>query len=369
MRTSLVIAVVIAVGVGVWVLSGQLDPDASAPEIQKPSAIIAHLDELPSVRIRDVTAVPHERMIELRGSTEPRRAVDLKSETSGTVVEIYVPESTLVQLDDPLLRLDEAERGAQLRQAKALLRQRQIEYEASRKLATKGYRSETERAAAAAALEAAQAAVEAAEIEFSHVLVQAPFAGFLERHLMEVGDYTDSGEALARLVEMNPLRIVAYADEKQILDLSLGMQGQARLSDGRMLFGQMAFVAQEAEPTTRTFRIELEVPNRDFSVPAGIAADIVVPLSSTPAHKVSPALLSLDDAGRLGVKILDQNNRVRFVPVQILDAEQDGIWLTGLPYKTRVITVGQEFVGDGEEVRPIVERDAADTAQPDQEAS
>ncbi len=369
MKTSVIIALVIALGSLLWIGSGFLDPEASEPEAQKPPASVAHLDKAPSVRVMTLRAEPHARVVNLRGFTEPRRAVDLKTETFGTIEEILVEENSLVHEGDTLARLDEAERDAALTEARALLRQRQIEHEAASKLATKGYRSETERAASAASLEAATARVEAAEIELSHAELKAPFSGFLERHIMEAGDYADRGDPILRLVELSPLRVVGYANEAEVLALRLGLPGKARLTNGRILAGKIAFLAQEAEAETRTFRVELEVDNRDFSTPAGVTANIIINLPPEPAHKVSPALLTLNYDGELGIKIVDSDDRALFVPVRVIDDEADGIWLTGLPYEAKVITVGQEFAKDGDSVRTIPERDGTTEASEAKEPS
>ncbi|GAB5467181.1 MAG: multidrug efflux RND transporter periplasmic adaptor subunit VmeJ [Rhodospirillales bacterium] len=358
MKRSLFVALVITLGVGLWIGSGMLDPEASAPSAQKAPAAVDHLGQMHSVRVREQSAQEHEQVIALRGATEARRAVNLRSQTFGMVMEILAEENTLVSQGQKLIQLDEAERDAQLREAKALLRQRSIEYEAARKLATKGYRSETERAGSAAALEAAQAAVEAAQIELNHTAMTAPFSGLVERHIMEVGDFADRGDTILRLVELNPLRVVAFANEREVMELRLGMEGQAVLSTGRSIPGRIAYLAQEAEAQTRTFQVELEIDNRDFAVPAGVTADIVVTLQAQPAQKISPALLTLDREGRMGVKVLDETNHVRFLQVEVVDDELDGLWVTGLPQRATIITVGQEFVRDGEEVRPIAERDS-----------
>ena len=71
------------------------------------------------------------------------------------------------------------------------------------------------------------------------------------------------------------------------------------------------------------------------------------------AHFVTPALLSLADDGSIGLKTVDERNRVRFRPVEIIEDTPDGIWLGGLPREIRIITVGQEFVVAGQEVRTI----------------
>jgi len=73
------------------------------------------------------------------------------------------------------------------------------------------------------------------------------------------------------------------------------------------------------------------------------------------AHRISPALLARDDAGQVGVKIIESGNIVRFVPADIARSESDAIWLAGLPEMTTFITVGQGFVRDGQQVIPVEE--------------
>lgn len=73
------------------------------------------------------------------------------------------------------------------------------------------------------------------------------------------------------------------------------------------------------------------------------------------AHRISAALLVLDDDGRLGIKAVDDTDTVRFFPARIVRAEAEDIWLGGLPERLRLITVGQGFVVDGQKVRVQLE--------------
>lgn len=70
------------------------------------------------------------------------------------------------------------------------------------------------------------------------------------------------------------------------------------------------------------------------------------------AHFISPAILTLNEAGVLGVRSVDENDVVQFHPVQVLSDTSEGTWITGLPKQINLITVGQEFVKDGEKVLP-----------------
>ena len=70
------------------------------------------------------------------------------------------------------------------------------------------------------------------------------------------------------------------------------------------------------------------------------------------AQRVSPALFALDDRGEIGIRVIDENNIVHFHNVQIISDDPDGVWVTGLPNETTLITVGQEMVVAGERVDP-----------------
>jgi multidrug efflux pump subunit AcrA (membrane-fusion protein) len=111
------------------------------------------------VRVREQHAEPHALEIILRGKTEASRMVVVRAETRSKVIDIAAEKGTYVQSGDVLVSLSDDDRQAKLQQAKALLAQRQIEFDSSMKLSQKGYRAETQVADAKAKLEEAKAAV------------------------------------------------------------------------------------------------------------------------------------------------------------------------------------------------------------------
>lgn len=353
MKSPLIIAGLITLGAIAWIASGQFGGEAGASAVQKPPAEVPAAYALTQVRVQELTAQSHTRQLVLRGASEAFRAIDLKVETDGRIAEQLVPEGTEVTAGTPLVQLATEDRAARVKEAEALVAQRRIEQEAAIKLAKNGHRSAMDVAAAEAALQAAQAALEAARIALENTTLLAPFDGIVERHLAKAGAFASRGEAVVRLVELDPLVIVAYANEDEVLAIQPGVPARARLTDGRELDGTVAYVARSGEPSTRSFRVELHLDNATGALPAGITADILVALPPAPAYKVSPAVLVLDERGRLGVKALDVANQVIFLPAAIIDDETDGIWLGGLPPVLRLIVVGQDFVDAGETVRPV----------------
>ena len=360
MKRSLILALVFAVAATAWVASGQLGESGAEPEAQKPPADLAALDKVPSVRVRSSTAQTHPIVDLLRGRTEANRMVEIKVETDGRLIELAVDDGTAVKAGDIIARLSPGDRPARLAEAKALLTQRKIEYEADQKLSQKGFRAETQVAATEASLQAAEAAVKIAEVELGYTAIRAPFDGIVDERMMEIGDYVDRGDAIARLVELDPMLIVTQVNERDVQRLGLGNVGAARLMTGDQVTGHIRHISTVADEATRTFRVELEVENPDGRIADGMTAEIALPLAETEAHVVSPAILTLSDGGLIGVKAVDGDTKVVFHPVKIVDTDNEGIWITGLPKEVTLITVGQEYVSPGEKVQPVHESEIED---------
>jgi membrane fusion protein, multidrug efflux system len=356
-RRSYVIALVIALALGGWMASGQPAVRAlfggSDDREVPPMATPALQDHRKSVRVAVSEAVPVAPQLVLHGRTEPFREVVLRAETYGRVQEVLVPKGALVEAGQRLIRLDPREREAMVDQARALLQQRELEYEAARSLGTRGFQAENQVAAARAAREAARAELQAREVVMAHTIVTAPFDGVLDERQVEVGDFVDTGDVLAEIVELDPLLISAEVAETQKAAVVPGMQVEVELADGQRLTGTVRFVAKRSDPATRTYRIEAEVANPNHAAPAGMSATVHLHFPVVAAHELSAALLALDEHHALGVKTVDENDVVRFVPVELVRARADAIWVAGLPQRAWVIVVGQGFVQDGESVRPV----------------
>ncbi len=366
MRVSFVISAALAIAAIAWIAFGQLGDWASEPERKKAPAKISGEKQLTLVRALTQSAQERRTALLINGQTEAIRTVDLKAELDGAIDLLPVEKGAHVANGDVIAHIAARERLAGLAEAQAIMQQRRIEYEAAVKLADRGYRAETSLAEARAAFEAAKAGVELAQVKVDNLTIEAPFAGVLEERMVERGAYLKAGDEVARIIELDPILFIAQVGEQNVGKLSVGDPGTARLIGHPRVEGKIRFIAATADAQTRTFRVELEVPNPEFSIPAGATAEIALPLGAVAAHKISPAILTLDDAGRVGVNTLDAERRVRFRPVTIIEDEADGVWVAGLPETVTLVTVGQEFVIEGEEVR--IQPEEAATAQAASEA-
>jgi multidrug efflux system membrane fusion protein len=98
-----------------------------------------------------------------------------------------------------------------------------------------------------------------------------------------------------------------------------------------------------------------QVPNPDRQLLSGVTAEMAIPVATLSAHRLSSSLLSLDRNDQLGVKAVNEEGRVVFHPVTVVKANADAMWVTGLPERVRVITVGQGYVNSGDRVNAVDE--------------
>lgn len=302
-----------------------------------------------------------ESAVILRGRTQLSRQVEVRAETTGQVVSDPLERGSRVAEGDVLCELAPGTRRAQLAEAEARLADAEINFHAADRLSEGGFAAQTRVASAQAAVRAAEAAVAAAQTELARLIIRAPFDGVLENETAERGSLLSAGGLCATVLRLDPMRVVGFAAEAQIDRLSEGAMAGARLSSGHEVTGRVTFLARSADPSTRTFRVEVTVPNPDLRIRDGMSADILVAAEATRGHLVPGSALTLDDAGRLGLRVLEQDDRVGFAPVTVLRDSQQGFWVSGLPDTVEVIVVGHEFVREGVSVEPVRREPGNDT--------
>ncbi len=355
MRTTYITAAVIAVLITLWLFSGQLGEDGPAvhPTLaernQQQDAAIEDR-ALTRVRARVIHATQQSADVVIRGRTQNKRTVEVRSETTGRVIERPVERGTQVEKGDLLCRISMDDREAKLAESNASLNQAKIEYQGSLRLQKKGFQSETAIAGAKARLAAAYTQLERSQLEIAHTSIRAPFNGVVENTTAELGDLMQPGTACITLVDLNPMLLTGRVAERDVSRLNKGITATGTLIDGTTISGGITFIGNKADPDTRTYAVEVEVPNPDYTLRSGITTEIRIPVESHMAQRVSPALLTLDDSGDIGIRTLNADNRVEFHKVEILRDDGKGIWVSGLPSVATLITVGQELVVPGEEV-------------------
>lgn len=306
------------------------------------------------VTVRRSVAEVRPLYVALTGRAEAARTVTVKAETTGTLTSAPAVEGRVVNRGDVLCGMDTEGRSARVREAEAEATRKQLDYNAAVELAAKGWASEARAANAKAASEAAAAALEVAKSELGKTQVRAPFRGVFEKRLADVGEFLSPGGACGVVVQLDPMVVVAEAAEKYAGVLKVNAPARLKLSDGGEAQGRVRYVAKTADPSTRAFRIEVEIENPEQVIPVGRVAEVRVQTGEGDAHKVSPRLLMTDDQGRVGVRYLDVGGVVNFAPTDTVGEDADEIWVAGLPREVLLVAEGQENVRPGLRVKPLV---------------
>lgn len=307
-------------------------------------------DELFVVGVQTVSSATWQDTVAVRGRTKAERKVVLRAETPGVVAETPAALGSLVKTDDVICRLRVDARRAQVDEARAARDKAKLDYDAAVKLNQEGFRAETAVAAAKASFDLARANLKQAELNLTKTEIRAPFEGVFEERMAEVGDYLGVGDPCGLVIQRTPFLVVGAVSEREVAKIAPGDRGVARLATGESLEGRVRFVAKSADPLTRTFDVELEAPNEDGKLRDGVTAEFTVFAERRQAHRVPRSSLTLDDEGRIGVRLLDPNNIVVFAGVTLLGEAPDGVWVAGLEGDIRLITRGQEFVSPGQKV-------------------
>ncbi len=336
MRKTYLTAIAIALAFAAWMLSGQIGiPDRSEPltlaELNLQREAAGEDRALTRVRARIIQAQPRTTSVIIRGRTENKRTVSVKAETSGRIVERPIEKGGRVEAGELLCRISTEDREARLHEAKEAVNQASLEYQGRRQLGDRGLISSTVLATSKAKLAAAEAQLTRSKLELAHTQVRAPFAGLIEDTLVETGDFVQIGTPCATVIDLDPMLLVGRIAERQVHELTLDAQATGTLIDGRIVTGIVSFIGQQSDTATRTYAVEIEVPNPDYLLRSGITTEVRIPVATVLAHRVSPSLLGLDDAGLIGIRTLDADNRVVFNPVDILDDDQGSVWVAGLP--------------------------------------
>ena len=186
-------------------------------------------------------------------------------------------------------------------------------------------------------------------VELNRTEVKAPFAGYIEQ-IVKPGNFLERGQVCATIIQLDPISFIAGVPEYDINKVRIGQNVGVKLVTGQTIKGKLTFVSKSASPDTRTFVVESQIPNPAGSVKDGLTANMTIEIDKVMAHKISPSILLLNDEGKLGIRIVTENNAAMFKEINILEDSEDGLWVTNIPNIVEIIVQGQGFVEDGQKV-------------------
>ncbi|MYA66803.1 MAG: efflux RND transporter periplasmic adaptor subunit [Gammaproteobacteria bacterium] len=360
-----IVAVLLLLALCAWLFIPRPAESVDEDELAREAAvtpIVALAEDAPAGDATDVAFVRANRIlpqvytstVRVRGRTEAYRLVEVRAEQAGRIVSNPIPRGARVSEGDVLCEIAVDTRQTDLEEAVARREQAEFEYEAALDLQRRDLQSDVAVAQYRAALESARAAVARAELALEKIRIVAPFDGIVETRTVEIGDLLNVGTVCASVLDDNPMLLVGLVPEQDVGRIEIGAEVSAELVSGETITGRVIYLARSADPSARSYRIEVEVDPGQLAIRSGITTEMQVGASRISAHLIPPSALTLDDAGLLGVKTIDRRNIVEFRNVEIVGDNTSllnpGVWVTGLDGEVNLITVGQEIVFPGQTV-------------------
>ncbi len=363
MKAARIAAVGIVVAAAAWIASGHLFPRDSAESRAAVRPGEAGPVKLFRVAVSEAKVEPRSRKLVLSGRTEADRKMMVTARGDGIVSELKVKRGDIVKQGDVIAILSDEARESRVTQAQTMLIQRKTELEARMKLVAQGTLPMLEAVNLETQFKAAEAGLAAAQAERERGVIRAPWSGVVNDVPVEIGQaaFSFQGREIAQIVALDPILAVVEVAERKLNGINLGDAAEIRLVTGRTASGKIRFISRMASASTRTYRVDVEIPNADLTIPDGITAEVTIPLLAVPAAHAPRSALTFSSGGDLGVRIVDAAGTVAFVPVSVVEDEQQFMWVGGIADGTRVIVQGQDFVREGQTVE-AVEAQAPKTA-------
>ena len=405
MKKSLIFAFVIFLAVNSWFLSGQISVGNENSQNKSDNKTYDEsIDDnikknnLLKVESQIIYAEEIVKSLTLQGQTIHNRAIDVKSETIGNIINKNYKRGKIVNADELLVKIsiedreellnssikelekinkeiliNEKKRDNSNLRTKEQIKLYEIEYESAKQLIDKGLSSKSKLSLASfnlintksnlidielnyqsqvANLESQLANIKSKikniKIDIENTEISSPFTGVINNSYVEIGNYVQPGNVLFSVVDLNPIKIQGYLSESDINKVKIGTKATVNNSNLIEKIGEITFISPTAETSTRTFEITIEANNDDLLFKSGITASIAIKGSTIQAHKIPPSILTLQDDGSVGIKAIDENNKVVFYPIKKEIDTIDGMWVSGLPNELRIIITGQEYITVGQ---------------------
>jgi multidrug efflux system membrane fusion protein len=306
--------------------------------------------------------IEHAREIRVSGATGADKSTVLAARSSGVIAALEVTKGSSVGADQLVMQLEGPDTTAALETAKAVLQQRTKEADVAEKLFAQGNTSDVALQGARSAKAAAQAQVSQALAAADRLLLRAPFGGIVDSVNVELGEWIQPGTPVATILSLDPIVVRADVSELDIGYITTGATAKVRLVNGRVIDGTVRFVGSEASAQTRTYPVEVEIPNTNREILAGMTAEVSLFAAPVKAVAVPRSVITLNEQGELGLRVVDPDGVASFIAINLIDDTPDGLIVTGVPDNVRIVVSGQDLIKDGEKVLVVEETTAATTS-------
>jgi membrane fusion protein, multidrug efflux system len=363
-RFHRIAAFVVLIAATAWIVTGEFsavgsangEASGKAPETVAKGETAAAPAVLRTVAVIAPVQIDHARTIRLSGTTAADKRVVLAARADGVINTLALEKGSSIAEGVVVMTLEGPETLAQAKIAEIALAQKERELVVAEKLYSGGNTPEIQLTSARSARDAAEAELNRARAAVDRLELKAPFAGIVEAVEVELGEWVQTGAPVATILSLDPILVKAEVSEIDVGSVAPGSKASVRLVNGKEMEGTVRLVSREASAETRTFPVEILLPNPGSAMPSGMTAEVELLAAPVNAIMVPRSVITLSETGEIGLRGVDAVNVAHFAPVTILDDTEAGLVVTGVPEGLRIIVAGQDLVRDGEKVAVAAER-------------
>ena len=356
-RVHRIVALIVLIAAAVWIGTGEFaavgskNADAEGSAAEAAAAEPASAEQVKKNRAVSGLVpvfVDHSRKIKLSGSTQPDKRAVLAARSEGVVNALSLTKGAVISADQVVMTLEGPETVARAKIAQIALDQRERELSTAEDLFSRGNKPEIQVVSARSDRDAAEAELTLARAAMDRLELKAPFSGLVDTVDVEMGEWVQSGASVATILSLDPIIVRAEVSELDIANVAPGSKAFMTLVDGTKMEGLVRFVAREASAATRTFPVEIALPNPGALIPAGMTTQVELLAPAVSTVTVPRSVITLSEKGEVGLRVVGSDNLARFVTVDIIDDTEAGMVVAGVPPGVRIIVAGQDLVRDGD---------------------
>jgi membrane fusion protein (multidrug efflux system) len=263
---------------------------------------------------------------------------------------------------DSIAKIDDRVLAAQVAQARAAAELAAQTWDRRRRL-WEDDRVGSEIAYLEARFQAEQTAASLTGLEerLARTVIRAPFAGVLDERLVDVGAMVSPGTPVARLVDLDPIKVFAGVPERYATDVRVGAETTLyfEMLGSAPYTARVRYVGATVNAENRTFPIEVSLPNPNGLVKPQMVANMTVTRSTVDEAIVVPqdALIRFENGYVVYVAAERNGESVAEMREVVLGASRRNLVVIddGVHAGDRLIVVGHKEVEDGDRIRVVGE--------------
>ena len=333
--------------------------DAEAGGASQAGGLVEEASRVINVEISTVETRDFVERISLTGTVVAGQDVTLSAQESGVIRRVVVEKGATVTAGQPLLEIDDAVLRSQVAEATAQASLANETWTRRKRLYEEDQvGSELAYLEARYTAEQASARLATLQTRLGRTVIRAPIDGVLETRMVELGAMASVGTHVARIVSLDPVKVVAGVPERYARDVTVGASVTTVFDVLDISSeGSISYVGATVNAQNRTFLVELEMANPDGVIKPEMVANLGLVRQMIEDAIVIPqeALVRVEDGYVVFVVEGEGNAAVVVSRAVELGASQrnEVVIEHGLSAGARLIVVGQQQVTAGDRVNVV----------------